>query len=97
LHGKNYATGKTGSPLDHVLFHAKGSPKFVDDTVVMGIETSCGPWPRDLRSSPLFPELKGRPVFIGESDPEGCAGCSSRVSAERISQWRDVLELARRQ
>ena len=26
-----------------------------------------------------FPELKGRPVFIGESDPEGCAGCSSRV------------------
>jgi len=24
-----------------------------------------------------FPELKGRPVFIGESDPEGCAGCSS--------------------
>jgi xylan 1,4-beta-xylosidase len=26
-----------------------------------------------------FPELKGRSVVIGESDPEGCAACSARV------------------
>ena len=27
LSGTNYATGKTGSPLDFVAFHAKGSPR----------------------------------------------------------------------
>jgi xylan 1,4-beta-xylosidase len=79
LHGKNYATGKTGSPLDHVLFHAKGSPKFVDDTVVMGIENQLRSLAKGFEIIASFPELKGRPVYIGESDPEGCAGCSSRV------------------
>ena len=79
LHGKNYATGKTGSPLDHVLFHAKGSPKFVDDTVVMGIENQLRSLAKGFEIIASFPELKGRLVFIGESDPEGCAGCSSRV------------------
>ncbi len=79
LHGKNYATGKTGSPLDHVIFHAKGSPKFVADTVVMGIENQLRSLAKGFEIIASFPELKGRPVFIGESDPEGCAGCSSRV------------------
>ena len=27
-----------------------------------------------------YPELKGVPVIIGESDPEGCAACSSRIT-----------------
>jgi xylan 1,4-beta-xylosidase len=27
-----------------------------------------------------FPELKGKPVVIGESDPEGCAACDSRTT-----------------
>ncbi|WP_218832170.1 GH39 family glycosyl hydrolase, partial [Enterococcus faecalis] len=35
----NYVTGKIGSPLDAVLFHAKGSPKVVNNTVVMNIRT----------------------------------------------------------
>jgi xylan 1,4-beta-xylosidase len=26
-----------------------------------------------------FPELKGKPIVIGESDPDGCAACSSLV------------------
>ena len=37
LRGKNYATGKTGSPLDFIAFHAKGAPRFVDGHVRMGI------------------------------------------------------------
>jgi xylan 1,4-beta-xylosidase len=79
LHGKNYATGKTGSPLDHVLFHAKGSPKFVGDGVVMGIEKQLQDLAKGFEIIASFPELKGKPVMIGESDPEGCAACSSRV------------------
>lgn len=32
---RDYATGKTGSPLDFVDFHAKGSPKVVNGVVRM--------------------------------------------------------------
>jgi xylan 1,4-beta-xylosidase len=79
LHGKNYATGKTGSPLDFVSFHAKGSPKFVDGDVVMGSENQLRDLAKGFEIVASYPELKGRPVIVGESDPEGCAACSSRV------------------
>jgi xylan 1,4-beta-xylosidase len=78
LRGKNYATGKTGSPLDYVGFHAKGAPSFVDDTVVMGIEKQLNDLSKGFEVVASFPELKEKPVIIGESDPEGCAACSSR-------------------
>ncbi|HYZ85780.1 MAG TPA: beta-xylosidase, partial [Bryobacteraceae bacterium] len=78
LRGKNYATGKTGSPLDYVGFHAKGSPKFVEDNVVMGIEKQLNDLANGFQIIASYPELKGKPVIIGESDPEGCAACSSR-------------------
>jgi xylan 1,4-beta-xylosidase len=79
LHGTNYVTGKRGSPLDYVGFHAKGSPKFVDETVVMGVENQLRDLARGFEIVASYPELKGKPVIIGESDPEGCAACSSRV------------------
>src|ERR1700728_398578 len=37
IDGANEATGKTGSPIDFISFHAKGSPRFVDGHVRMGI------------------------------------------------------------
>jgi len=79
LHGKNYATGKTGAPLDFVSFHAKGSPKFVEGSVVMGIENQLRDLAKGFEMVASYPELKERPVIVGESDPEGCAACSSRV------------------
>src|SRR5450432_2197397 len=79
VHGKNYVTGKAGAPLDFVSFHAKGSPKFVEGNVVMGIENQLRDLARGFEIVASVPELKGRPIVIGESDPEGCAACSSRV------------------
>jgi xylan 1,4-beta-xylosidase len=79
VHGRNYVTGKTGSPLDFVSFHAKGSPRFVENNVVMGIENQLRDLNKGFEIIASMPELKGRPVIIGESDPEGCAACSSRV------------------
>lgn len=81
LHGRNYVTGNTGTPLDFVSFHAKGNPKFVDGAVVMGIENQLRDLDKGFEIIASFPELKGKPVVIGESDPEGCAACSSRVYA----------------
>jgi xylan 1,4-beta-xylosidase len=79
VHGRNYVTGKTGAPLDFISFHAKGAPKFVEGHVVMGIENQLRDLARGFEMIATVPELKGRPIIIGESDPEGCAACSSRV------------------
>jgi len=78
----NYATGKIGSPLDMVLFHAKGQPKFVDGKVVMNVGTQM----RNIRDAFItmneFSSLKNIPLVIGESDPEGCAACGMNTNPE---------------
>ncbi|MCU1232784.1 MAG: beta-xylosidase [Candidatus Solibacter sp.] len=78
VRGKNYATGKTGAPLDFISFHAKGSPKFVEGHVVMGIENQLRDLAKGFEIVASFPDLRDRPIIIGESDPEGCAACASR-------------------
>jgi xylan 1,4-beta-xylosidase len=82
LHGKNYATGKTGSPLDFVAFHAKGAPKVVDGVVRMGMDTHFKRLDEGFAIVAKYPELKGVPVIIGESDPEGCAACGMQTNPE---------------
>jgi xylan 1,4-beta-xylosidase len=82
LHGTNYVTGRTGSPLDFVSFHAKGAPRFVDGDVVMGIQNQLRDLDAGFEIIASFPELKNKPIVIGESDPEGCAACSSRVAPQ---------------
>ena len=75
LHGKNYATGATGTPLDFLSFHAKGSPTFVDGHVRTGIGAQLKTIDTAFARFASFPELKGKPIVIGESDPDGCAAC----------------------
>ncbi len=76
--GKNYATGKTGSPLDYISFHAKGRPKFIENRVQMGSEFQMSDFDSGFGIVASFPTLKRLPIIIGESDPEGCAACSVR-------------------
>jgi xylan 1,4-beta-xylosidase len=75
ISGKNYATGKTGAPLDFIAFHAKGAPRLLDGHVRMNM----GQQLRDINSGfkiiASYPQVKHLPVIIGESDPEGCAAC----------------------
>ena len=75
LRGTNYANGKKGTPLDFVSFHAKGRPKYVDGHVQMGMNHQLRNIDRGFEIIASYPELKGIPVIIGESDPEGCAAC----------------------
>jgi xylan 1,4-beta-xylosidase len=77
LRGTNYATGKTGTPIDFISFHAKGSPKFVDGHVQMGISNQLNDIDKGFATVAGFPELKNTPIVIGESDPDGCAACSA--------------------
>jgi len=75
LRGTNYATGRIGTPIDFISFHAKGAPKFVAGHVQMGLASQL----RDINAAFAvvagFPELKDKPIVIGESDPDGCAAC----------------------
>ena len=82
LYDTNYVTGKIGSPLDAVLFHAKGAPKVVNGNVVMNMGTQL----RNIRDNFIiinkYPALKNIPVIIGENDPEGCAACGMSTNPE---------------
>ena len=76
LRGTNHATGKIGTPLDFLSFHAKGTtPVFVDGKVRMGLGGQLRTIDVAFRRFASFPELKGKPIVIGESDPDGCAAC----------------------
>ncbi|MFL5740682.1 MAG: GH39 family glycosyl hydrolase [Flavisolibacter sp.] len=82
IEGTNYATGKKGSPVDAILFHAKGAPRLVDGHVRMNMGTQL----RDIKAGFQFvnsyPQFKNLPVIIGESDPEGCAACGMATNPE---------------
>lgn len=75
VHGRNHATGKVGSRLDFVGFHAKGRPQLIDGHVRMGLSHQLRAIEAGLAIVRDFPELDGVPVILGESDPEGCAAC----------------------
>jgi xylan 1,4-beta-xylosidase len=75
-HGKNYATGKTGAPLDFITFHAKGAAAMADGHVRMGIERNLLDAERGFEIVASFPMFAHLPVVLTESDPEGCAACS---------------------
>jgi xylan 1,4-beta-xylosidase len=79
LRGTNHATGNKGTPLDFVAFHAKGGPTFVDGHVRMGLANHLRAIDSAFGIIQSFPELKGKPVIIGESDPDGCAACPAEL------------------
>ncbi|MEH6305443.1 beta-xylosidase [Olivibacter sp. CPCC 100613] len=82
ISGVNYATGKKGSPLDALLFHAKGSPKLVDGVVHMNMAPQMRDIATGFRIASFYPETKHLPLIIGESDPEGCAACGMATNPE---------------
>ena len=79
LRGQNAATGKIGAPLDYIGFHAKGAPRVVEGHVRMGISNQLKAISNGFQIVASFPEYRNTPIIIGESDPEGCAACSSRA------------------
>ncbi len=81
--GTNAVTGKQGTPIDLLSFHAKGQPKFVDGHVRMGISSQLKDIDGAFSVIAKFPELKDKPIVIGESDPEGCAACQGPQNGYR--------------
>jgi xylan 1,4-beta-xylosidase len=81
--GHNEATNGTGTPTDFLSFHAKGQPKIIDGHVRMGISTQLKTVDAGFSKIAAVPELKSKPIVIGENDPEGCAACPGAANAYR--------------
>jgi xylan 1,4-beta-xylosidase len=77
-HQKNYATAKTGAPLDFISYHPKGSPTWQGDHVEMGIARQLASIEQGFKIVRSLPEWRNTAVILGESDPEGCAACSAK-------------------
>lgn len=77
--GKNFVTGKIGTPLDFITFHAKGAPHVVEGHVRMGLANNLHDVDEGLAIVASFPRFASLPVILSESDPEGCAACSART------------------
>jgi xylan 1,4-beta-xylosidase len=82
-HGTNAATGRTGAPLAFISFHPKGSPKSVDGHVRMDVGHQLRAMDLGMRVVASYPEWKGTPIILGESDPEGCAACKGPQNGYR--------------
>ena len=83
LRGTNHATGKKGTPTDFISFHAKGAPQWRNDHIQMGIANQLRTVEDGFRIVASYPELKDKPIIIGESDPEGCAACQGPAYSYR--------------
>ncbi len=78
----NYVTGRIGTPLDFVAFHAKGAPKLVNGHVQMNMGTQLRDISTGFEIVASYPQLKNIPIIIGESDPEGCAACGMKTDPQ---------------
>ena len=65
--GKNFVTGKTGTPLDFITFHAKGQPKVVDGHVQMGLLNNLRDVDEGLAIVASFPKFASLPIVLSES------------------------------
>jgi xylan 1,4-beta-xylosidase len=83
VHERNYATGQIGTPTDFLAFHAKGQPTMQDGHIRMGINAQLTAIDEGFKKIAAVSELKGKPIIIGESDPEGCAACKGPQLAYR--------------
>lgn len=90
--GTNYATGKTGAPLDFISFHAKGTTRFVDGHAQMNIGHSLRDISAGFEIVAAFPALRDLPIVLSESDPEGCAACAASLHPE--NEYRNTSQYA---
>lgn len=77
--GQNALTGRSGTRLDLVTFHAKGGVTRVDDHVQLDLGNQLQLHRAGFQAvaSSAFPTL---PIIISEADPDGCAACPSSIS-----------------
>jgi len=79
---KNPLTGKTGTRLDYIGFHAKGGIDFKDGFVRMSMKGQLEKHQRRFAMVASFPEFRDTPIIIGEAYPDGAAAMPASKSLE---------------
>jgi len=88
VEGTNHVSGKTGTRLDYIGFHAKGGVALDEGHVRMNLGSQLRIHRRGFGIVADFPQYRNTPIIIGEADPDGCAGCPSSQFPERA--YRNV-------
>ncbi|QIK79398.1 beta-xylosidase [Sphingomonas piscis] len=100
-----HARSGDAAPTNFLSFHAKGSPTFENGHVRMGIAAQLKTVDEGFAKIAAAGPLANKPIVIGESDPEGCAACSSPQNGYRngtmyssytAASFARIWELARR-
>jgi xylan 1,4-beta-xylosidase len=92
LRGANAVTGRAGTPLDFVAFHAKGGTSLAGGHVRMNLGNHLRIVDHGFEIVASYPELCKTPIILGESDPDGCAACSARFFPE--NEYRNGAQYA---
>ena len=101
----NTITGKTGTRLDLVTFHAKGGVAISGDNVEMDLGNQLRLHRTGFNAVAAYSQFKQTPIYITEADPDGCAACpastwpenayrnSPAYGAYEITMMKHTLEL----
>lgn len=95
--GTNAVTGAAGTRLDLVTFHAKGGVSIVDGHVQMNLGNQLRLHRAGFAAVAAYPQFRGKPIYISEADPDGCAACPASDAPEnayRLSPAYGAYELA---
>jgi xylan 1,4-beta-xylosidase len=86
--GVNAVTGKAGTRLDLVTFHAKGGTSLVEGHVRMDLGNQLRIHRDGFRATAAFAPFRATPIIVGEADPDGCAACPA--SSRPANAYRNV-------
>jgi xylan 1,4-beta-xylosidase len=95
--GTNAVTGKTGTRLDLITFHAKGGTTVTGGHVEMNLGHQLSLHQTGFRAVTSVAAFKQTPIYVTEADPDGCAACpatSTPSDAYRYSPAYGAYEIA---
>jgi xylan 1,4-beta-xylosidase len=95
--GTNAVSGKTGTRLDMISFHAKGGTSIVNGHVQMNLGNQLVLHRTGFTRVAAVPQFKQTPIVITEADPDGCAACpvsTTPADAYRTSPAYGAYEVA---
>lgn len=95
--GTNAVTGKKGTRLDLVTFHAKGGAAIVDGHVELNLGHQLTLHQSGFSAVAGVAAFKHLPIYITEADPDGCAACPVSMTpadAYRLSPAYGAYEIA---
>jgi xylan 1,4-beta-xylosidase len=106
--GTNAVSGRTGTRLDMISFHAKGGTVINGDHVEMNMGNQLRLHRTGFNAVAAVAQFRQTPIVITEADPDGCAACpvsmtpadayrnSPAYGAYEVAMMKRTLELETR-